>query len=158
MTKCPCGSGRTYDDCCGPYIAGAVAPTAATLMRSRYTAYAEGNNAYLIETLAPESRDDEEPVDNQANNMKWLGLEIRATEKGGEADDTGTVEFIAKYKMGNQAGVHHERSTFRREDGRWYCIGGEINPKPEQRTVDKVGRNEPCPCGSGKKFKKCCGP
>ena len=29
--------------------------------------------------------------------------------------------------------------------------------KPEPVTVDKVGRNEPCPCGSGKKYKKCCG-
>ncbi len=29
--------------------------------------------------------------------------------------------------------------------------------KPEPISVDKVGRNEPCPCGSGKKYKKCCG-
>jgi hypothetical protein len=30
-------------------------------------------------------------------------------------------------------------------------------PQPYRRTEPKVGRNEPCPCGSGKKFKKCCG-
>ena len=29
-------------------------------------------------------------------------------------------------------------------------------PKP-QKVEEKVGRNEPCPCGSGKKYKKCCG-
>jgi preprotein translocase subunit SecA len=30
-------------------------------------------------------------------------------------------------------------------------------PEPYRRTEPKVGRNEPCPCGSGKKYKKCCG-
>ncbi|MBL6931377.1 MAG: YchJ family protein [Rhodospirillales bacterium] len=158
MTNCPCGSSSTYDDCCGPYIAGTAAPTAEALMRSRYTAYTEGNNAYLIETLAPESRDEEEEAQqNHKSNMKWQGLEIRTTSEGGEKDETGIVEFVARYKVGDQSGIHHERSNFRREEGRWVCIGGEINPKPEQRIVDKVGRNDPCPCGSGKKFKKCCG-
>jgi SEC-C motif domain protein len=157
MSKCPCKSGLAYDDCCGPYIAGNAAPTAESLMRSRYTAYAEGNHAYLLETLAPESRDEEEQAQESSdNNMTWQGLEIRATSQGGEKDETGIVEFVAKYKVGDQSGIHHERSAFRREEGRWVCIGGEINPKPEQRIVEKVGRNDPCPCGSGKKFKKCC--
>jgi len=36
--------------------------------------------------------------------------------------------------------------------------GGEPEkPKPAQRKAKKVGRNAPCPCGSGKKYKKCCG-
>ena len=36
--------------------------------------------------------------------------------------------------------------------------GGEPSRKnPVKRTQNKVGRNAPCPCGSGKKFKKCCG-
>jgi uncharacterized protein YecA (UPF0149 family) len=30
-------------------------------------------------------------------------------------------------------------------------------PKSAIRTTPKVGRNDPCPCGSQKKFKKCCG-
>jgi preprotein translocase subunit SecA len=34
--------------------------------------------------------------------------------------------------------------------------GGE-SPQPAQRKQKKVGRNAPCPCGSGKKYKKCCG-
>ncbi len=160
MSNCPCGSNATYDECCGPYIAGAAAPTAEALMRSRYTAYTENNQAYLLETLAPESRDEEEEAQANAEanpNMKWQGLEIRATSEGGERDETGIVEFVAKYRVGDQSGIHHERSSFRREEGRWVCIGGEINPKPEQRIVQKVGRNDPCPCGSGKKFKKCCG-
>ncbi len=160
MAQCPCGSARDYDDCCGPYIAGAAAPTAESLMRSRYTAFTECNDAYLLQTLAAEIRDEEEEQqgeENQAANLKWLGLEIRATSDGGEADEVGIVEFVAKYKTGDQNGIHHERSNFRREEGRWVCLGGELNPKPEQRKVEKVGRNDPCPCGSGKKFKKCCG-
>lgn len=160
MANCPCGLNRDYDDCCGPYIAGtADAPTAEALMRSRYTAYTQNNQDYLLETLAPESRDEEEEeaAENQAANMKWQSLEIRATGDGGEGDEKGTVEFVAKYRVGDQNGMHHERSTFRRHEGKWVCIGGELNPKPEQRIVEKVGRNDPCPCGSGKKFKKCCG-
>lgn len=160
MATCPCGSGRDYDDCCGPYIAGDLTPpTAEALMRSRYTAYTEHKTDYLLETLAPESRDEEEleAAKDQNTAMKWQGLEIRSLGDGGEGDDTGTVEFIAKYKVGDQHGMHHERSNFRRHEGKWVCIGGELNPKPEQRVVQKVGRNDPCPCGSGKKFKKCCG-
>ena len=160
MAHCPCGSTSDYDDCCAPYIAGTVqAPTAEALMRSRYTAYTHDNQAYLLETLAPESRDEEEEeaAENPTPDMRWQGLEIRATSDGGEGDEKGSVEFVAKYKIGDQHGMHHERSTFRRHEGKWVCIGGELNPKPEQRIVEKVGRNDPCPCGSGKKFKKCCG-
>lgn len=127
-------------------------------MRSRYVAHTLNDQDYLMQTLAPESRDDEDvPEEGQTSDLKWQGLEIRATDKGAAGDKTGAVEYVAKYKSGDQTGIHHERSTFRQEEGRWYCVGGEINPKPEQRKVEKVGRNEPCPCGSGKKFKKCCG-
>jgi SEC-C motif domain protein len=157
MSNCPCGSAQGFDDCCGPYIAGQAAPTAEALMRSRYTAHTLNNHDYLVETLAPESRDDEdEAPEDQSASMKWQGLEIRATAQGGKGDKTGVVEFVAKYRAGDQNGIHHERSDFCFEDGRWYCIGGVLNPKPEQRKVDRVGRNDPCPCGSGKKFKKCC--
>jgi SEC-C motif-containing protein len=158
MAICPCGSGSQFEDCCEPYIQGKPAPTAVTLMRSRYAAYSLGNKDYLIETLAPEMRDDDDEDDvAQTANMKWTGLEIRDVVEGGENDQSGFVEFVAKYKIGNKAGIHHERSGFRRDGERWFCLGGEINPKAEQRKVDKVGRNDPCPCGSGKKFKKCCG-
>ena len=155
---CPCGSGSNFDACCSPYIEGQPVPTAEALMRSRYSAYTHDNQAYLFETLAPESREEEELETEQASgsNLKWLGLEIRATSEGCEKDETGIVEFVAKYKIGDKPGIHHERSNFRREEGRWVCIGGEINPKQEQRIVTKVGRNDLCPCGSGKKFKKCC--
>lgn len=128
-------------------------------MRSRYSAYAMGNSDYLIETLAPECRDEDDEEDvAKTSNMKWTGLEIRNFSGGGEGDDKGTVEFVAKYKIGNKAGIHHERSGFRHDGERWFCLGGEINPRSEQVKTQKVGRNDPCPCGSGKKFKKCCSP
>ena len=38
-------------------------------------------------------------------------------------------------------------------------VGGEKSSPSQQQVVKgkKVGRNEPCPCGSGKKYKRCCG-
>ena len=35
--------------------------------------------------------------------------------------------------------------------------GAPGGPRPVQREAPKVGRNDPCPCGSGRKYKKCCG-
>lgn len=158
MTQCPCGSGHDFDACCGPYIAGdKPAPTAEALMRSRYSAYTMGNVAYLQSTLAEAVPDDEQLSEEEIKAVTWQGLEIRATEGGGENDNTGTVEFVARYKAQGEQHVFHERSRFGREDGRWVYIDGVINPKSAPVTSTKVGRNEPCPCGSGKKYKKCCG-
>ena len=36
-------------------------------------------------------------------------------------------------------------------------VGGDGTVKKQPRKVKKIGRNEPCPCGSGKKYKNCCG-
>lgn len=159
MTKCACGSGRDYDSCCGPIIAGGPAPTAEALMRSRYTAFSEGNIGHLVDTMAPESRDDfdELETENTATQSEWQGLEVRAVSGGGPDDETGTVEFVARFNLKGEKRVHHELTDFRRENGRWVCVGGQVNPKQAPRHVAKVGRNDPCPCGSGKKFKKCCG-
>lgn len=159
MTSCPCGSDQNYDDCCGAIIGGAPAPTAEMLMRSRYTAFALGNVGYLAETLSSESRADFDEIEaeNTASNSKWQGLEIRGINGGGENDENGTVEFVASFRIEGQQRIHHELATFEREEGRWVCSGGQTNPKSAPRQVVKVGRNEPCPCGSGKKYKKCCG-
>ncbi len=159
MTLCPCGSHKDIDDCCAPFLAGAAAPTALALMRSRYTAYVRGDVGYLAETLAADIRDEFDQVEAEqtAGQAKWQGLEIRAVTGGGEADDAGTVEFMARFSLRGQQHVQHERATFAREDGLWRCTGGEVNPKEPPRQVVKVGRNDPCPCGSGKKYKKCCG-
>ncbi|MDH5187364.1 MAG: YchJ family protein [Rhodospirillaceae bacterium] len=159
MKQCLCGSGRSFDECCKPIIDGAPAPTAETLMRSRYSAYALGNTDYLATTLSSDLSDefDQVEADGNASDAKWLGLEIKSVSGGGEDDEIGEIEFIARFQLHGQQRVHHELSQFSREDGRWVCSGGEMNPKSPPRQSTKIGRNEPCPCGSGKKYKKCCG-
>jgi SEC-C motif-containing protein len=128
-------------------------------MRSRYAAYVKGDVGYLAETLAADIRDefDQAEAGQTAGEAKWQGLEIRAVTGGGEDDDAGTVEFMARFSLRGQQHLQHERATFVREGGLWRCTGGEVNPKEPPRQVAKVGRNDPCPCGSGKKYKKCCG-
>jgi SEC-C motif-containing protein len=158
MTSCPCGSSRGFDECCGPLLAGAPAPTPEALMRSRYTAFTRADLDYLENTLAPEAREDYDRAETETwvKGADWRGLEIRASE-GGEGDEEGQVEFVARYKFQGRAFAHHELASFRKQDGRWIYVDGVMNPKPAQRTAAKVGRNDPCVCGSGKKYKKCCG-
>jgi SEC-C motif-containing protein len=158
MTDCPCGSGRTLDLCCGPYLSGTTpAPTAEALMRSRYSAFATGNIDYLQATLLPETAQDFNRAETEqwANSAEWTGLEVRSTSSGGPSDAEGFVEFVAHFKMQGKSHVHHETGRFARQDGAWYYVDGNMGPRP--RTVAKIGRNDPCPCGSGKKYKKCCG-
>ena len=134
--------------------------TAAELMRSRYTAFATHQIDYLIASHHPETRGEikRDDVERWSRRAAWLGLEIVATEEGQAGDDQGFVEFTARYREAGQERLHHERSLFRRHQGRWFFHSAEY-PKaaPVQRAQPKVGRNEPCPCGSGKKHKKCCG-
>jgi SEC-C motif domain protein len=158
---CPCGQPANLDDCCGRFIAGHASPeTAEQLMRSRYTAFATGQIGYLIATHHPETRGEvkREDVERFSQGSTWLGLEILSTEEGQAGDDQGFVEFVARYREPGGERVHHERSLFRRHQGKWFFHSAEY-PKavPVERAQPKVGRNEPCPCGSGKKHKKCCG-
>ena len=159
MTNCPCGSGREFETCCGPIIGGEAAPTAEALMRSRYTAYVKGAVEHIDNSHAPEARDDfnKSEAEEMARSVKWLGLEIRQTTGGGPDDQEGTVEFVASFRQGNERQAHHELATFRKHEGRWAYVDGLPNPKAPPMRTEKVGRNEPCPCGSDRKFKKCCG-
>ncbi|MDP6804724.1 MAG: YchJ family metal-binding protein [Rhodospirillales bacterium] len=159
MAQCPCGSGADFDECCGPIIGDTPAPTPEALMRSRFAAYVHGDLDHIENTHAKEVRDsfNRSAAESTAKSVEWVNLEIRSTADGGENDDTGTVEFAARFKKDGELQVHHERSSFRREEGRWVYVDGQMNPKGEPLRVEKVGRNEPCPCGSGKKYKKCCG-
>jgi SEC-C motif domain protein len=161
MSLCPCQSGKEYKVCCGPIIAGGQnAPTAEALMRSRYSAYAKGEIDYLTNTLHPDHRNDYDPssVQQWSNNAEWLSLEIVKTNGGGEVDEQGTVEFIATYREKGITHAHHELAEFSRLNGKWYFTDGKlVTPGTYRKTGPKVGRNDPCPCGSGKKYKKCCG-
>ncbi len=161
MSKCPCGSDLAYDSCCQPLIKGeAFAKTAEQLMRSRYSAYVNTEIDYISNTTDPERMADFDAASAKdwAENSEWHGLEIVAAEKGGENDDFGKVEFIVNYTQNGVKNRHHELSDFRKIDDKWFFMDGEaVAPQPVVRDTPKVGRNEPCPCGSGKKFKKCCG-
>jgi len=158
MSTCPCGSGLGLESCCQPYINGdKPAPTAEALMRSRYVAYTQGAIEYLKNTLSKAQQIDFDMTGEDASSTKWQSLDIRSTKGGLEKDDHGEVEFIARYKAAGEQHAHHELSYFGREDGRWVYMDAVFNPKSAPVTSVKVGRNDPCPCGSGKKFKKCCG-
>jgi SEC-C motif domain protein len=161
VEKCPCASGKPFAECCEPIIKGVrIADTAEALMRSRYSAYVKTEVDHVIKTTSPDQRDglDERATRAWSMHAKWHSLQIVSTEKGGPQDEDGTVEFIASYTEAGTFKTHHERGAFKKKDGQWYYVEGEmVKTKPVVRETPKVGRNDPCPCGSGKKYKKCHG-
>jgi SEC-C motif-containing protein len=158
---CPCTSGKTFDQCCEPLIRGArKAATAAELMRSRYSAYATGAVDWIVDSQVPEGRQftDRRATEEWSKRSEWQGLEIVETRDGEAGDDEGFVEFKARYRLNGEDITHHEIANFRKEGGEWLFVDGlEVKPRPFKHVQPKVGPNEPCPCGSGKKHKKCCG-
>ncbi len=155
IDPCPCGLHAHYSACCKVFIDGVKnAETAELLMRSRYTAYVVKDVDYLLKTWHFAGRPDE--ID-PASIPTWTGLTIVRTEEGQADDSEGIVEFKAQAQDGQQSWQLHEVSNFVKDEDQWYYVDGDI-VKPEPVTSSKVGRNAPCPCGSGKKFKKCCGP
>ena len=170
---CPCGTEKTYGACCEPFIKGTQNPaTAEELMRSRYTAFAVGEIAYLKSSLAPEEQKtfDMKSTIEWSKKSTWLGLDIMEVKKGGANDKDGTIEFTAKYSFDGKTLEHHEVAQFRKAGGLWHFVDGESHTHEEGqghhhaapretvvREEPKIGRNDVCPCGSGKKYKKCHG-
>lgn len=158
--QCPCGSEKNYDKCCELYHSGSSKPeTAETLMRARYSAFAKGQIDFIENTHIPGTEDfDREEAQKWAETSTWKGLHIVSTQKGNPEHSDGVVEFKAVYADNeNKDYLHHEISTFKKIDNKWYYEDGQIvGTGPIKRATPKVGRNEPCPCGSGKKYKKCC--
>ena len=155
MTACSCGSGLEFENCCGPILDGALAKTPEALMRSRYSAYVLGKMDHIDRTHAPEIRNDfnRAEAERTAREIEWLGLNVISSSENG---DKGTVEFSLRFRRNDQELTQHEVSTFRRTDGHWFYVDGKVSASLPPRHVVKVGRNDPCPCGSGKKYKKCC--
>jgi SEC-C motif domain protein len=158
-TLCPCQSQKQLADCCGPYLAAEkTAPTAEALMRSRYTAYAQGNIDYVEATLSPTALKefDRKSATEWSNKAVWKGLEIHTVEQGQPGDKEGVVDFTAHYEMEGKDIPHRERSLFKFADGKWAFV--DVVGKGGKPAVREAvpGRNEPCSCGSGKKYKKCC--
>lgn len=158
--QCPCTSQKEYDSCCEPILNGTPAETAEQLMRARYTAYTQVNMAFIEKTHDPKtlSKTDMDANRKWAKDADWMGLEILSTEAGGADDSKGVVEFRATYKSDGKTQTHHEISDFKKMSGKWVFSEGHL---PEVQQVinegPKIGRNDPCPCGSEKKYKKCCG-
>ncbi len=159
--KCPCDSGKTYKTCCEPFISGAKdAETAEQLMRARYSAYTQVEMNFIEKTHDPKTlaQTDMESNRKWAESTKWTGLEILETQQGGPHDEVGAVTFTAKFETDEGIQEHHELSLFRKHEGKWYFVdASDPTKQPVVRSEPKIGRNDPCPCGSGKKYKKCCG-
>jgi SEC-C motif domain protein len=160
MTNCPCGSDKSFGECCEPFLKGmSNAPTAEALMRARYCAYAMADIDFIERTIHSSTRAEfnRENARKWAEESQWHGLEILNAIGGKEDDAEGTVEFIATYSQKDESVKHHEVSTFRKEDEAWAFVDGRMSNQPFRRDQPKIGRNDPCHCGSGKKYKKCCG-
>ncbi len=156
---CYCNSAEEFSNCCKPIIEGKkIAETAEMLMRSRYSAYANNNIQYILDTYAEETRpaDDINELSEASKTTEWKELEVLNSTKGSKDDKTGTVEFKAHFIEGNSKQVMHELSRFVKRDNQWLYIDGSFPTHTPAITNKVVGRNEPCHCGSGKKFKKCC--
>jgi SEC-C motif-containing protein len=122
-TRCYCGNAFEYSTCCGRYIGGGEYPeTAEQLMRSRYTAFVLGNESYLIATWHASTRPSQVRLDDK---QSWLGLSIRSTAHGGGADTSGTVEYVARFKIAGKGHRLHEISQFEKTDGRWFYVDGK---------------------------------
>ncbi len=120
---CPCGSGKDYSKCCGPYIEGeANSPTPESLMRSRYTAYTQNNLDYIEKTVRGEAFKQFER--KRTGGVEWVKLDVLfSEEEGGE----GTVQFIAHFRHQGAEQLLHEISSFQKVDGKWYYTKGIVN-------------------------------
>jgi len=155
---CPCGSAKRVENCCSLLIIGdKPAESPEQLMRSRFVAYAAGDMRYVKSTWHSSTR----PTNlSDSNAMHWLKLEVIEATQEGDESERGYVEFKAYYvdcsMQEAQHGVMHERSRFIKEDNCWRYVDGEQFDTAGDIAVKKLGRNEACFCGSGKKYKKCC--
>ncbi|PCJ20818.1 MAG: hypothetical protein COB04_03855 [Gammaproteobacteria bacterium] len=155
--SCPCGSQQLYSECCQLLHQGAKqAETAVQLMRARYSAHVVGAIDYIVNTTLPVQQaylktDD---IADWASRAQWTGLIVINQSQGQQQDDQGWVEFIASYNDNAEPKQHQENSYFKRFEQRWYFVYPIEGLLTEGR---KASRNDPCPCGSGGKYKKCCG-
>lgn len=157
MTLCVCGSKKDGINCCLPFIEGTkTPPTPEALMRSRYTAYTQKNIDYIAKTMASPASDGfvAEEAKVWANQCEWLKLEVIEASYN---QLTGFVEFIAHFNYGNQRQMIHEKSEFHLIDSKWVYVNGKSPDVKRSPQIKQLGRNERCLCGSGKKYKKCCG-
>ena len=157
---CPCGSEINLVNCCQPIIHGTKqANTAEELLRARYTAFTQGAIDFILESHHSKTRGEvkRDEIEDWSKNSQWLGLKVVQQESGKEQDQQGVIIFSATYQAEGKTQEHWEKSFFERENGQWKFLDAQgIQVGTFRRTEPKTGRNDPCPCGSGKKHKKCC--
>lgn len=158
INRCPCGSNNAYLSCCGIYIEQHHLPTTPEqLMRSRYSAYTLANIDYIMKTMQGPAAQNFDPLSAKqwAEQAQWLKLEVLNAHIDSRDSTKGFVEFKAYYFINNLQQCLHEVSEFHLQNGQWYYVDGKTTKQKTQLT--KINRNDPCICGSGKKYKKCCG-
>ena len=156
VINCLCGSSMTYSQCCEPYhVAEKNTVTAEALMRSRYSAYVLRDATYLQETWEQSGRP--KLIDFSKETIEWLRLEITDVKKGTLKDTKGVVAFKAYFMQDGEECVMNEISRFTKLNGRWFYLDGVIKSMGKVDLQTNQGKNAPCACGSGKKFKRCCG-
>lgn len=159
--NCPCTSGKTYGNCCQPIqTEKAKAKTAEDLLRARYTSFVTGHIDFILATHHSSTSHDvnREEITTWSKDSEWKGLDVLQKEAGEATDETGTIVFHAKYALEGKDQDHYEKSTFEKENGEWKFLDAmPLRNGPYVREEPKIGRNDPCHCGNGKKFKKCHG-
>lgn len=163
MSLCPCDSQQNYADCCEPiHLNHAAATIPEQLMRARYCAHVKGLVDFVVNTYHSSCQAESQRKEiAESIDSDWCGLEVVQSEAGKDSDE-GYVTFKAFFNQDGQQYCLEERSRFVRENGLWFYIDGTFPQVEDERLSQpiqqlKVGRNDPCICGSGKKFKKCCG-
>lgn len=162
---CFCGSKREFSHCCQPVLATQSSTSPEQLMRSRFSAYCSKNIDYLVQTWHPSQRALNSAADIAAfaSQAHFVQLQViqstlqtpeifkQPVEPTHGASSVGYVEFVARFIQAEKLHQLHEISRFVQEHGRWYYLDGELLPSTSQ----KIGRNDLCPCQSGKKYKQC---
>lgn len=151
IAPCPCGDGQSYADCCQPLHQGQTAPHAGRLMRSRYSAYVLGLIDYLVHTTLPaqQAQLERKAMEQWSSESRWLGLQVVQEDPASGGSARAQVTFTARWvDADGREQSHLECSDFCRLGERWYFI--------DPNHPVSASRNDPCPCGSGRKFKQCC--
>lgn len=156
MEACPCCSNINFNDCCAPILGGSPAPTPEALVRSRYTAFVKKKLDFVERTHAPEVRADFNMAEaaRLADEVEWDNLRIHSSKIYG---DLAEVEYVVSFRKEQKPIKGATASKFRKENGEWLYVSSKPAPHiANLRVAPKIGRNDSCPCGSGRKFKKCC--
>jgi len=126
-SKCPCGSGKKYKECCFRFHKGSNPKNAFELMKSRYSAYAVGEANYIIKTTHKNS-----PY-YEKNKKEWIDSIKEFSKSNFKKLEiiefiNGEKEAFVKFRAYIDGYIMEEKSRFIKED-KWYYVGGEDENK-----------------------------